>query len=281
MARTRSARALALLAHAFALVVMVGIASNAFAQRRTTGFGRSADDWCANAGDGDGETFCEVREATIGAAGLLHIDASPNGGISVRGWDRGDALVRARIVARGETTADARRIASEVRLDTSGGVKADGPRTDRDRDEGWSVSFEVSVPKNAMLTLTANNGGIVIENFGGTANFHTKNGGVSLRDVSGDIKGETTNGGVNVELAGERWDGAGLDVTTHNGGINIRMPEHYSAELEVGTTHGRLSLGVPVTVQGTVGRSLTTVLGAGGARVRAVTTNGGVTIKTR
>ena len=279
MVRTRSTRALALLAQAFALLVMVGMASNAFAQRRNNSFGRSADDWCSNAGDGDGETFCEVREATIGASGPLQIDASPNGGISVRGWDRGDAMVRARIVAHGETKADARRIASEVRLDTSGGVRADGPRADHDRDEGWSVSFEVSVPKNAMLTLTANNGGIVIEDFGGTASFHTKNGGVSLRGVAGDIKGETTNGGVNVELAGDRWDGAGLDVTTRNGGINIRMPEHYSAELEVGTTHGRLSIGVPITVQGTIGRSLTTVLGAGGARVRAVTTNGGVSVR--
>lgn len=273
-ARTRPALA-------FALLLVIGLTATAFGQRRNSTFGRSADDWCADARDGDGATFCEVREATIGAAGPLDINAAPNGGITVRGWDRGDALVRARIVAHAETAADARRLTSEVRLDTTGGVKVEGPQRDRDRDEGWSVNYEVSVPKNAMVTLTTNNGGIVIENFGGTANFHTHNGGISLRGVSGDIKGETTNGGVNVDLVGDRWDGAGLDVTTHNGGINIRMPEHYSAELEVGTTHGRLNIGIPITVQGTIGRSLTTVVGAGGARVRAMTTNGGVTVRTQ
>lgn len=281
MARTRSVPALEFPAQALALLLILGVAANAFGQRRDRASGRSAADWCSETQDGDHATFCDVREATIGAAGPIDIDAGRNGGITVRGWDRGDAMVRARIVAHADTAAEARRIASEVRIDTTNGAKADGPATDGDRHEGWSVSFEVSVPRTAMLTLAANNGGIAIEDFAGTANFHTRNGGISLRDVSGDIKGETTNGGVTVDLAGDRWDGAGLDVTTRNGGINIRMPEHYSAELEVGTTHGRLNIGVPMTVQGTIGRSLNTVLGAGGARVRAMTTNGGVTLRTR
>src|SRR5215831_18861210 len=169
---------------AFALGLTLAVATTASAQRRDTRFGQSNDDWCADAGhNGDRASYCEVREATIGAAGTIAIDAGRNGGISVRGWDRGDATVRARVVGYGTTPADAQRIASEVRLDTSGGVKAEGPATALDRDEGWYVSYEVNVPKNAMLTLTANNGGISVEDFAGTATFHTKNGGISLRDV--------------------------------------------------------------------------------------------------
>jgi|SRR5579871_3029836 len=260
------------------LGLTLAVASTAFAQR-TGGFGRSNDDWCAGAGhDGDRVSYCEVRETTIGAAGQIAVDAGKNGGISVRGWDRGDAVVRARVVGYGATRADAQRIASQVRVETAGIVKADGPAADN-RDEGWYVAYEVSVPRNAMLALTANNGGLVIENFAGTATFHTKNGGIVLRQVGGDLHGETTNGGVTVDLAGDRWNGAGLDVTTRNGGIAIRLPQPYSAELEVGTTHGRLNIGVPITVQGTIGRSLTTVLGAGGARIRAMTTNGGVSVR--
>lgn len=262
-------------------VLALGLSSTAFAQRASRS-DRTNRDWCSDAdtSDGDRATHCEVREATIGAAGPLQIDAGRNGGITVRGEDRGDALVRARIVGRGTTSDDARRIAASVRVDTTGGgVKANGP--EQTEDESWVVSYEVHVPRNASLTLTANNGGIVIENFGGAAAFHTKNGGLVLRDVSGDLHGDTTNGGVTVELTGDRWDGAGLDVTTKNGGVSIRMPEHYSAELEVGTQHGRLNIGVPVTVQGTIGRSLTTTLGSGGARIRAITTNGGVSVRTR
>jgi DUF4097 and DUF4098 domain-containing protein YvlB len=219
-----------------------------------------------------------VREETIPAVNPLAIDARPNGGIRVRGWDRNDALVRSRIVASADTEADARRIVSSVRIVTaSGDVHAEGP--DRSRGEQWHVSFELQVPRAAMVTLTTTNGGISVEDYRGAATFHVKNGGVTLSNVGGDIRGETTNGGVRVELAGDRWDGTGLDVQTHNGGIRITMPKDYSAALEVGTTHGRVSIDVPVTVQGTIGRHLDTVLGSGGAKIRATTTNGGVSIR--
>jgi hypothetical protein len=256
-----------------ATTLALGLGAALFAQSRDRGLGRSTSDWCGDQGDRDRSFHCEVREDTIGGANPVEIDAGRNGGIRVRGWDRGDVLVRSRIVAHADTDAEARGIVSTVRIETAGGgVRAVGP--DTSRDSGWSVSFEVQVPRKAMITLSANNGGISIEGFGGSAKFHTVNGGVSLTNVSGDIRGETKNGGVTVDLTGDHWDGQGLDVETRNGGIRMTMPDHYSAALETATTHG-------LTVQGRIGRELTTTLGAGGARVRAVTYNGGVSIRQR
>ena len=102
-----------------------------------------------------------------------------------------------------------------------------------------------------MLTLNTNNGGIAIDDFRGTAKFHAQNGGLSLTNVGGDLRGETTNGGVTVNVGGDHWDGAGLDVETRNGGIRLNLPKGFSAELEAGTTHGRISIDFPITVQGT------------------------------
>jgi hypothetical protein len=96
--------------------------------------------------------------------------------------------------------------------------------------------------------------------------------------VAGDVRGRTTNGGVHVELDGRRWDGAGLDVQTTNGGVTLEVPADYSARLETGTVNGGLDLEFPVTVQGRIGRRLATTLGEGGPTVRAMTTNGGVRI---
>jgi hypothetical protein len=253
------------------------IAAPALAQQRSPRFGRSADDWCSGSSNQDRAVHCEVREATIPGVSPLDIDAGRNGGISVRGWDRGDVFVRAKIVAYGDTDADARRVAAAVRVDSAGGrVRADGPETTG--DEHWSVSFEVQVPRTASLTLNTHNGGIVIEQFRGMAEFHAQNGGVMLNDVAGDIHGATTNGGLNIDLHGTQWDGAGLNVETRNGGIRLQLPANYSAELETGTTNGRVAIDFPITVQGSVGRHFTTTLGAGGAKLRAITTNGGVTI---
>jgi DUF4097 and DUF4098 domain-containing protein YvlB len=228
--------------------------------------------------DNDRATHCEIREDTIGGANPLDIDAGHNGGIHVRGWDRGDVQVRSKIQATADTDADARRIVAGVRIDTAGGrIRADGP--DTGRDASWSVSFEINVPRTAMLTLTTNNGGISIDDFRGTAKFHAKNGGLALNNVGGDIRGETTNGGVTVDLSGDHWDGSGLDVETRNGGIRMTLPKNFSAELEAGTTHGGISVDFPVTVQGRIRSHLETTIGAGGPKLRAMTTNGGVTIR--
>jgi Putative adhesin len=264
---------------AIAATALVGAGA---AQSRGRDTARTASLSCADRHDDrDRATHCEMHEDTIGGANPLDIDAGRNGGIRVRGWDRGDVLVRARIEAQAETDADARRLVAGVRIDTAGGrVRADGPETSG-RDESWSVSFEINVPRNAMLTLNTNNGGIAIDDFRGTAKFHARNGGLALRNVGGDLRGDTTNGGVTLDVSGDHWDGSGLDVETRNGGINLNLPKGFSAELEAGTTHGRVSVDFPITVQGSIGRHLETTLGSGGPKLRAITTNGGVTIRQR
>ncbi|OLE83921.1 MAG: hypothetical protein AUF76_05010 [Acidobacteria bacterium 13_1_20CM_2_65_9] len=260
--------------------LVMSLAAAVVAQSRDRGFGRSADASCSDGWNDRRASHCEIREDTIGGANPLDIDAGPNGGIHIRGWDRGDVLVRSKIIGYARSDADARAIVSGVRIETAGGrVRASGPTTDR--DEHWAVSFDVQVPRTAMLTLNTRNGGISIDDFRGTAAFHAANGGVSLSNVGGDLRGATTNGGITVDLQGDHWDGAGLDVETHNGGVRLTLPATYSAELETGTTNGRISIDFPVTVQGRIDRHLTATLGAGGPKVRAITTNGGVTIRRR
>jgi DUF4097 and DUF4098 domain-containing protein YvlB len=229
----------------------------------------------------DRATHCEMREDTIGGANPLDIDAGRNGGIRIHGWERGDVVVRSRIQASAATETDARRLVAGVRIVTAGStVHPEGPDTSG-REESWSVSFDISVPRNAMLTLNTNNGGISIDDFRGSAKFHAKNGGLSLTNVGGDLRGETTNGGVTVDVGGDHWDGSGLDVETTNGGIRLNLPKNFSAELEAGTTHGTLNVDFPITVQGRIGRHLETTLGSGGPKLKAITTNGGVTIRQR
>src|SRR5690349_11729193 len=117
---------------------------------------RSANPSDCDRGNSDRASWCEVREATVNGANPLDVDTGGNGGIVVRGSDRADVHMRARIVARADTEAEARQIASGVRVDTAGGtIRADGPRTDR--DNSWSVSIELDVPRNMILTLNTRN----------------------------------------------------------------------------------------------------------------------------
>jgi DUF4097 and DUF4098 domain-containing protein YvlB len=153
------------------------------------------------------------------------------------------------------------------------------------------VSFEIEVPQGTPLTLNARNGAVALTRYAGEARLQAVNGPLRLVDVNGDIRGATSNGPVTVDLSGDRWEGAGLDVETRNGPVRISTPPGYSAELEVETVNGPLRVDDPSRADdppaprtrgfGRQPQRLATTLGSGGARIRATTVNGPVTVARR
>jgi hypothetical protein len=185
----------------------------------------------------------------------------------------------ARIQTRARSDARARDIAREVRVQArAGSLRTDGPATGT--GESWSVSYSIVVPERADLGLTAVNGPVSVRGVTGRLRATTTNGPLSLDRVNGDVHGRTTNGPLTITLDGSRWQGAGLDAETRNGPVRLRIPEGYSAQLETGSVNGPLNLGFPVTVtlSGRRTNRLETTLGDGGPPIRAVTTNGPVTV---
>lgn len=222
---------------------------------------------------------CEMREQTLPfSGGSIAIDGRQNGGVSVKGWDQNQVLVRARVQTAAPTAPEAEALAGQIKVETGGAkIFASGPESRRDYN--WSVSYQVFVPRRADVAIETHNGGIAIADVNGRLNFSATNGGVVLKNVGGTVRGSTTNGGLVIELTGDRWDGETLDVSTTNGGVVMAVPENYSAHLQTGTVNGSISVDFPVTVQGRITKELALNLGSGGATVKAMTTNGGVRIK--
>ena len=229
----------------------------------------------------DYSQFCETRDLTLASVKNLSVDGRENGGITVHGWDKNQIQVVAMIQAHAETDADAEAMAKQIIVSSEGDeVRASGPSR-HGRHEWWSVSYEVWAPRHTDLSLNASNGGIAVDGVDARLDLETMNGGLNLVDVAGDVRGRTTNGGGTAELSGDRWRGAGLDLRTTNGGVHLYIPDSYSAVLETGTVNGGMNIGFPITIQGSLGRRLTTRLGNGGPTIRATTTNGGVSIQRR
>jgi DUF4097 and DUF4098 domain-containing protein YvlB len=244
----------------------------------------SGQDWLERCQDNDrnwnSEHFCELREVRTALTKSLDVDGRQNGGVSVHGWDRAEIRVLAKIQTSAEEMADAKTLASRLTIDaTDGRLRADGPSMGR--RTSWSVSYEIWVPKQTNLTIATHNGGISVDGLDGRLDLGAMNGGITLRSVAGDVRGETTNGPLNVDLDGEQWRGAGLELRTTNGPVNLSIPQGYSARLETGTTNGGMRIDFPITIQGSIGRRISTQLGSGGPTVRAITTNGPVTISRR
>ena len=238
-------------------------------------------DWCMESrNDSDRGSYCEVREFEMSPGAFDQVDASPNGSIEVTGWGRDEIRVLAKVQGRARTDDIAESLVSEVQISKDGmSLDSDGPKTER--RESWSVSYRINVPHESDLDLNTVNGGITVDDVQGDIEFSATNGGVSLIEVGGSVTGRTTNGGLKVQLSGDRWDGEGLDVRTTNGGIVLVLPDDFNAQLESATTNGGISVDFPITVTGRIDRRLNTQLGSGGPLIRAITTNGGVTIKKR
>ena len=77
---------------------------------------------------------CEIREQTLALRGSpIAIDGRQNGGVSVKGWDQNQVLVRARVQTGAPTEAEAEALSKEIRIETTGAkIFASGPETRQD-----------------------------------------------------------------------------------------------------------------------------------------------------
>lgn len=233
----------------------------------------ASDDCSANHWNWNSQpTVAESREQHVPAAANTTINPGPNGGIRIHGWNNSDVLVKACIHATAASEGEANALLKEVKIVRGpGDLQPDGPSGSHSRH--WDVSYEIWMPNQSNIDAHGVNGGITIESLDGNIRFHTQNGGVSLIDVAGDVDGSTQNGGLTIELKGSTWRGAGLRAETQNGGINMRVPEGYSAQFEASTVNGGMHVDFPVQLNG---KSIS--FGSGGPPIRTRTTNGGIHI---
>ena len=236
---------------------------------------------CANGNrENDRARHCEIREQSVASIGRLSVDAGQNGGVSVKGWLRGDVLVRARIEAQAETDGAAANMVSRVTVDGSGGqVHASGPEAQN--NAWWSVSYEIFVPQATDVTLKTLNGGVSVSDVRGQLHFEGINGGVHLKRVAGEIGGRTVNGGIDIELAGSGSDARQMELSTTNGGVTITMPATYSAHVLAETGMGRVQSDFPLPQDTAGGRSRRAdfTIGAGGPSIHIATGNGSIRLK--
>lgn len=242
----------------------------------------SDQSWCDdtdNWGGRDRESSCEVRELSDASAARL-IANSSNGSISVTGSSRRGISVQARIVASAPSRSEARDLVRDVNVTLDAGrVRAEGPRSARNRS--WSVSYRVEVPSSFDVSLDTSNGSVSVQGVKGRIDAESSNGSLRLTDVGGQVEATTSNGSVHVSLSGTKWDGEGLRVVTSNGSARVDLPEGYNARLIAGTSNGRMTLDVPVMVQGNISKRIDATIGSGGPTIEVRTSNGSLRVGRR
>ena len=241
------------------------------------------DEWTSMVfNDDEGRTASDLQSMHQAAPrGVWKIDCGENGSTDLRAWDGEEVAICAYIFAwtRSEK-GHPEEIVKKVQIETDGGVlRAEGPK--QSDSARWAVRFKIFAPRRIDLDIQTMNGGIAVNSLYGRMNLRSVNGPIAVNDVGGDIRGRTANGPVSARLTGSVWKGAGLDLETSNGPVELYIPKGFSADLETGTQNGPMQFDFPVSVQEGRGGRITTTLGSGGPLVRVVTTNGPAAVARR
>jgi hypothetical protein len=187
------------------------------------------------------------QQLTVPVSGkLLPVVAPGNGGISVRGVQRGDVLVKVcKAVAPDRSTLLDRITAAAG----DGGVKVAGPEDDR-----WVAYLIVDAPAGAGLALRAENGPIRVRDFSGRIEATSTNGPIGLDNLDGDVTAraengpigftgqrgtislEATNGPLSVQLGGTSWGDGSLNAHTQNGPVRVKVPLGYQSGVRIASS---------------------------------------------
>ncbi len=229
----------------------------------------------------------EEREWTLDAVSINHIHAeTTNGFITVKGSERKDIHVKAKIEVKSKTETKAKEWLEkiEVKLDEKDGrLHIYKTYPEPKREYNLSVSFEIETPAKMNLKMQSTNGRITMKDIRGNIFAKTTNAQISAASITGGVECRSTNGRVmtqsvegpviahttngrieaNVSSLVERADfvstNGSIHATVHsglapvsarttNGSIHIALPPTAHGQLEAKTTNGSVSCDFPVTI---------------------------------
>jgi hypothetical protein len=126
---------------------------------------------------------------------------------------------------------------------------------------------------NGTIDLHTSDGSITVDSLKGDIRLRTGDGSIEARDLDGKVDADTGDG--HIRLVG-RFDALGVKtgdgsvdarvlpgskmasswtIRTGDGSVDIVLPADFQANIDATTGDGHISLGVPVTVEGTFSKS--------------------------
>ncbi len=176
-----------------------------------------------------------------------------------------------------------------------------------------SLRVEVHMPKDADLTVrsgdgsveadslngnvdvTTGDGSITVQGAKGNIHFHSGDGHIEARGLDGTVDASSGDGHINLQ---GRFDGlniktgdgsvtarampgskvaSGWNIHTGDGSVDLEVPGDLQANVDASTHDGHISMGLPVTVEGTFSSSsIHGKMNGGGATLSIRTGDGSI-----
>ena len=126
---------------------------------------------------------------------------------------------------------------------------------------------------NGTIDLHTNDGSITVENLKGDMRLRTGDGSIEARDLDGKVEADSGDG--HIRMAG-RFDALNVKtgdgsvdtrvlpgskmasswtIRTGDGSVDLVLPSDFQTNIDASTGDGHISLGIPVTMEGTFSNS--------------------------
>ena len=254
--------------------------------------GRDAETWSWS-----GRVAAGAWMRTFNVNGSIEVETSPDNQVRVvatkqvrRGGDRRD--VSFAVVERGGNVTVCAMFNEEATCEENDYSS----NTRRNRENRVTVNFKVQVPRGVKIgantvngsievlssteevVATTVKGGVDVRNAKSRVKARTVNGDVDVITSTGPVSANTVNGSVNARMS-TLAGGDDMSFSTTNGSVNLELPASFDADVSLQTVNGRITTDFPLTITGRFGpRHASGVIGKGGRRLRAHTTNGSVSL---
>jgi len=178
----------------------------------------------------------EQRDIQLTGIDELHVTASEEGGVSIRGWNRPYARLTVCRNAVANTKAHASRVLSSVNVShAKGEIAAYGPVSND--TQAWWVNMILYVPRRATVDVRASNGGVAIRDMSGSVTAHATSGGISVAQSTGRYKISTNSGGITLDSVS-----GVIEATSREGAIALRLaaPNEQTVEARIAEGTGEI-----------------------------------------
>ena len=218
-----------------------------------------------------------TRHYALGQGGRVEI-VNANGPIEAVVGPAGAVDITAVLEAGAMTEARANEILNEVKIEESAAPDHVRVAAVRARGRGGlDVTFKVTLPADARLEMTGNNGTFKATNMRGHVKAMVVSGGVELAGMTAGVDAAAVNGHVSVKMA-QVTGPVRLEAT--NGRIALEIPKTAKATLSARSVNGGITVTGLNTDEGT-GRRIRTLesqLNGGGPEIDLRVTNGRIAI---
>jgi DUF4097 and DUF4098 domain-containing protein YvlB len=133
------------------------------------------------------------------------------------------------------------------------------------------IDVEIHMPRQGRLNVHTGDGSIDLSNLKGEMDLETGDGRQEINSVEGILKARSGDGRI---TAAGRFDGLRIEtgdgriearanpgstmassweLRTGDGGVNLRVPENFAADVDLHTSDGHITVDLPVAVEGRLG----------------------------